>query len=350
MMRSLARSTRLLLFAAMIATLIGGALPGYGNAQEATPAADCVSTTPEENEELARFYWQEVVWGQQGKVAEVVSPDVVNHWGHGIESTGFDAFSETFATILSAFPDMSYTVNLVAAQDDLVASAWTGTGTQSGEWAGIAPTGNTVTMNGIAIFRVACGQIAETWVEANNLGLLAQLGSPDVPAFLADAAAPEATPEAAGAASTPCAGDSPEANLALVERWTTDVWVGQELAVLDEIASPDIVHHGAAFPDSHGVEAVKEGIQSQLAVFPDMDLVVDQAFADDHLVVVRWSGTGTDEGGFLGNPPSGQETAMSGINIYQVHCGQIVESWSEINGLGMLRQIQEAEASATPAA
>jgi hypothetical protein len=45
-------------------------------------------------------------------------------------------------------------------------------------------------------------------------------------------------------------------------------------------------------------------------------------------------------------------TDISGINIYRVNCGKIIESWSEINGIGMLRQIQAAEesAAATPAA
>jgi predicted ester cyclase len=99
------------------------------------------------------------------------------------------------------------------------------------------------------------------------------------------------------------------------------------------------------------VDAVMAGVSSQLAVYPDMNLAIDEAFAEGNLVAVRWSGTGTNEGEFLpGLAPSGQETAISGINIYQLNCGQIVESWSEINGLSMLRQIQEAGAAATPAA
>ena len=134
-----------------------------------------------------------------------------------------------------------------------------------------------------------------------------------------------------------------------MERWTNELWVGQNLDVLDEIASAEIIHHGGAFPDAHGVEAVMEGVSSQLATFPDMQLSIDETIADGDLVAVRWSGTGTNEGEFLpGLAPTGQETAISGINIYQVHCGQIVESWSEINGLAMLRQIQGAAATPVP--
>jgi predicted ester cyclase len=321
-------------------------------AQDATPEAECVTTTPEENKALVEAYWAEAVWGPQGKIAEIVAPDEIHHWGIAGTTNGFEEFLERWTLFNTTFPDLQFTVDLLAAQDDLVASLWTATGTHSGEWQGIAATNKEVTWQGINMFRIECGMIAESWGVANHLGLLAQLGSPDVPAFLADAAASEATPMTAASAATPCASDSPDANLALVERWTNDVWTGQNLDVLDEIASPDIIHHGGAFPDAHGVEAVKEGVRSQLAVFPDIKLGIDATITDGDLVVVRWSGTGTNEGEFIGHAPSGEVTDISGINIYRVNCGKIIESWSEINGIGMLRQIQAAEesAAATPAA
>jgi predicted ester cyclase len=321
-------------------------------AQDATPAAECVTTTPEENKALVEAYWAEAVWGPQGKIAEIVAPDEIHHWGIAGTTHGFEEFLERWTLFNTTFPDLQFTVDLLAAQDDLVASLWTATGTHSGEWQGIAATNKHVTWQGINMFRIECWKIAESWGEANHLGLLAQVGSPDVPAFLADTAASEATPVTAESAATPCATDSPEANLALVERWTNDVWTGQDLAVLDQIASPNIVHHGGAFPDAHGIEAVKDGVRSQLAVYPDITLGIDATIADGDLVAVRWSGTGTNEGEFLGHAPSGKEIAISGINIYRVNCGKIVESWSEINGIGMLRQIQgaETEAMATPTA
>lgn len=316
-------------------------------AQDATPEAECPTTTPEENEALVRAYWAEAVWGPQGKIAEIVAPDEVHDWGIGGVTTTFEEFSERWALFNAAFPDLEFTVDVIAAEGDLAASSWTATGTHAGEWLGIAPTNKEVTWQGINIFRIECGMIVESWGRADHLGLLAQLGATDVPALPAPATS-EATPLAA-AAATPCADDSPDANLAIAERWTTDVWTGQDLAVLDEIASPEIVHHGAAFPDVHGVEALKESIGRQIATFPDISLTIDVAFADGDLVVVGWSGTGTNEGEFLGVPPSGQETTLSGINIYRIACGKIVESWSEMNGLDVLRQVQGAAAPlATP--
>jgi len=320
------------------------------SAQDETPEAECVTTTPEENKALATAYWDEVVWAKQGKIAEIVALDEIHHWGIAGTTEGFDAFSERWNLFLTAFPDLEFTVDLVAADGDLAATAWTANGTQAGEWQGIAPTNKEVSWTGINVFRVACGQIIESWGEADHIGLLAALGAADMPKIPA-ASAGDATP-VTDSGATPCAGESADGNLAVATRWTNEVWSEQNLDVLDDIAHPAITHHGASFPDTHGVEELKQGIGRQFAAFPDMELTVDSAFADGDTVVVRWSGTGTNESEFLGLPPSGQETTMTGINIYRLACGQIVESWSEMNGLALIRQIQEADgaASATPAA
>lgn len=44
---------------------------------------------------------------------------------------------------------------------------------------GFAPTGKTITMTGIEMFRIENGKIAELWGEANLLGLMQQLGAKD---------------------------------------------------------------------------------------------------------------------------------------------------------------------------
>src|SRR5215216_2051425 len=187
-------------------------IPGStaGRAQEATPEANCAVTTLEENEALATSYWEEVWWGDQGKIAEIVAPDEVHHWGIGDDTTGFEEFSERWDQFFTAFPDLEFTVNLVAAEGDLAATHWTATGTQRGEWQGIAPTEREVTWQGVNIFRIECGQIVESWGEADHLGLLSQLGATDIPALMATPAAPAQAAPLADAA-TPCADDSAEA-------------------------------------------------------------------------------------------------------------------------------------------
>src|SRR5215213_9236610 len=314
------------------------ASPMTSGAQEATPEAECPVTTLEENEELATMYWEEVWWVDQGKIAEIVAPDEVHHWGIGDDTTGFAEFSERWGLFFTAFPELKFTVDRVAAEGDLVATHWTATGTHRGEWQGIAPTNREVTWQGINIFRIACGQIVESWSEADHLGLLSQLGATDIPALLAT---PATAAQAATSApmATPCADDSANANVATARRWTEEVYTGKDLAVLDEILDPSAVHHGAAFPDVAGVEAIKEALAGTFDSFPDITLAVDATIADGDLVVVRWSGTGTNNGPWLGLAPTGKTVNFTGINIYRFACGKIVESWSEIDALDVLRQL-----------
>ncbi|MBL8127479.1 MAG: ester cyclase [Chloroflexia bacterium] len=325
------------------------ALPASA-AQDATPAAECAVTTPEENAELARAYWVEGVWGPQGKIAEIVAPNEVHHWGIAGTTHGFDEFAERWALFNTAFPDLKFNVDQVTATDDMAATVWTATGTQEGEWQGIAPTGKTVSWTGINVFSIACGQIAESWGEADHVGLRAALGATDVPALPMAEAMTAGTPVAGDAAAS-CASPGAEANLATAERWSTEVWNNQDLGVLDEIASPEILHHGAAFPDVSGVDDLKGALTRQFEAFPDIVITVDDAFADDNAAVVRWSGTATLGGDFLGESASGAPLTFSGVNVYRMECGQIVESWSEMNTLDVLHQIRDAAAGdATPVA
>ena len=208
-------------------------------------------TTPEENEELATSYWEEVWWGDQGKIAEIVAPDEVHHWGIGGDTTGFEEFSERWDLFFTAFPDLEFTVDLVAAEGDLAATHWTATGTHRGEWQGIAPTDREVTWQGINIFRIECGQIVEVMGRGRPPRSAEPARRDRHPALMASPAAPaQAATSAAGA--TPCADDSAEANVATARRWTEEVYTGKDLAVLDEILDPSAIHHGAAFPDARG--------------------------------------------------------------------------------------------------
>ena len=306
-------------------------------AQEATPAPECIETTPEENEALVTMYWAEAVWGDQGTIEEIVAPDEIHDWGIGGVTNGFEEFSERWSLFLTAFPDLEFSVDLVAAEGDLAATLWTATGTQRGEWQGIAPTDREVTWQGINVFRIACGQIAEAWGEADHLGLRAQLGATDIPALMATPA--EAVAATSAPAATPCADDLADANVATARRWTEEVYTGKDLAVLDEILDPAAVHHGATFPDAVGVEAIGGALGGTFASFPDINLAVDTTIADGDLVVVRWSGTGTNDGPWLGMEPTGKTATFTGINIYRMACGKIVESWSEMDALSVLADL-----------
>ena len=64
----------------------------------------------------------------------------------------------------AAFPDMTFTVDLLIESNDLVVSNWTVRGTHTGApFYDVPASGNPVTINGTAILRICDGQITEHW-------------------------------------------------------------------------------------------------------------------------------------------------------------------------------------------
>ncbi len=169
--------TRVLSLSLLVGLWLGLTIPFLtAAAQEATPAV-CPPGTIEENKALVERYWADV-WtaGGEEAVAEILSPDEVHHWGVGGDTVGHEPFIERLTTFLAAFPDFAITVDLMVGEGDLIVSSWTATGTQEGEWMGIPATGTKVEYTGVNFFRIACGQIIESWGEADHLSLLRQLG------------------------------------------------------------------------------------------------------------------------------------------------------------------------------
>lgn len=76
------------------------------------------------------------------------------------------------------FPDWTVTVGDVVAQDDKVAYRWTMHGTQQGEFEGIAPTGKSVTANGMTFLRLRDGMVVEDNFESSSPSATEQLALP----------------------------------------------------------------------------------------------------------------------------------------------------------------------------
>jgi predicted ester cyclase len=61
--------------------------------------------------------------------------------------------------------------------------------------------------------------------------------------------------------------------------------------------------------------------------------------AEDDVVVERFTASGTHRGELMGAAPTGQTVFLKSINIFRVHEGQVVEWWSRLDELGLIRQL-----------
>lgn len=130
----------------------------------------------EANKNIIRRYMAEGV--NQGKVSIADQLFTSNFVFHFAGSPALDraGWAQTTSVFHTGFPDQHTMTEELIAEGEQVAARFTFSGTHRGEFQGIAPTGKSVTMSGMAFWRMMDGKIAEHWVETDSVGLLQQLG------------------------------------------------------------------------------------------------------------------------------------------------------------------------------
>jgi steroid delta-isomerase-like uncharacterized protein len=137
----------------------------------------------EQNKQLVRRAIEEV-WnqGNYAVVDELTASDIVVHASlpdHEIH--GPRGIKQFYAALRDGFPDLHFTIEDQIAEGDRVVTRWTARGTHTGTFKGIPPTGKQGVVSGIDIDRIANGKVVECWPNADELGLLQQLGVLPVP-------------------------------------------------------------------------------------------------------------------------------------------------------------------------
>ena len=56
-------------------------------------------------------------------------------------------------------------------------------------------------------------------------------------------------------------------------------------------------------------------------------------------MVARVTGSGTHTGELMGIPPTGKRLEMTGIVIYRIEGGNIIERWAQHDVVGLMRQM-----------
>src|SRR2546423_14784711 len=132
---------------------------------------------------------------------------------------------------------------------------------------------------------------------------------------------------------------SPEANTASVRRFYDEVFNKKNRAAIDEFIDPNQVDHDAPPGTPGGLKGAKQTLTMYLTAFPDLHFTVEDIIAEGDKVVARLTTRGTQQGAFMGIPPTGKQAAVTAIDINRYAGGKSVEHWLHMDTLGLLQQL-----------
>jgi predicted ester cyclase len=139
---------------------------------------------PSENEIAVGKFW-DAYWskGDQSVAEEIFDPnlrDIDPNWPSGADG-GIPAMLEKNNFYYGLMPDLHCKALRQLVVGDQIVTQWQAVGTHHGEYAGIEPTGNEITISGISIFTCRNGKIVEQVVEYDVVGMLRQMGATTIP-------------------------------------------------------------------------------------------------------------------------------------------------------------------------
>jgi predicted ester cyclase len=117
----------------------------------------------EKNKAIVRRLMEELAKGNVDVIDELLSPDFVDRSLVPGQGPTREDFKRTNREILDALSTISFTIVEQIAEGDTVVTKYRHRFVSRGEFAGIPPTGEEETVEGIEIHRISGGKITEEW-------------------------------------------------------------------------------------------------------------------------------------------------------------------------------------------
>ncbi|CAB1274694.1 ester cyclase [Candidatus Nitrosacidococcus tergens] len=139
-----------------------------------------------------------------------------------------------------------------------------------------------------------------------------------------------------------------EQNKAIVDRWFTEFWgTNFNIAIVDEIAAPDMLSKYSVHFPRRGREPIKVFITEFRAAFPDLNFWrTADLIAEGDYVIGQWEGGGTHTGTAfvdfsVGRLPAatGRKMHFNGVSVLKLIDGQISEEIGYDDSLTVLTQL-----------
>ncbi len=200
------------------------------------------------------------------------------------------------------------TVNALLLDGDAAIAVWTVTGDAPPENGATPGPAAPRRWEGVDVYRLACGRIAEVWTLEQRI---------DDPAAMPLANPPDRT------CDTP-APTRAEADAAL-RVWLVDGWSRSDLSAVNALLDPDVAYHSVPYSETNGPAGADDAIAGTRAVVPDLSNTPETPVIDGEWTGAHWRAEGANTGG---DDPTGRWATWTGVDVLRLQCGRIVEIWS----------------------
>ena len=136
---------------------------------------------------------------------------------------------------------------------------------------------------------------------------------------------------------------SSTSNEAIYRRIIDEIFNKGNMSVADELLAPSCVEHQRGGLGA-GPEGIKRTATFLRAAFPDFTLTIEDLVVDGDKIWARQRGGGTNEGRFLGHPPTGKKVYVEVFDVCRFENGKMVEHWGVPDQLGILLGLGVIEA------
>ena len=298
------------------------------------------TSAAQRKDELARAFFDAVNTDDQARIDELIDRGFQSYGLRGTRSrTGLKRYH---ADLRRSFSDLRFDVHEnvgVRVQGDLVALRTVITGMHTGDYAGVAATGNAIQTSASHIFRVDEDRLVEHWPVLDTYRILVAIGAIPRAAtvfqeqYLRVPASPGGLfQERLGTEFGPGAGRAltREESLAAVRRLYDGVIASGRADDVDMVAEGYIQNSGWT-PD--GRAAFADAIVVNRGAMPDGRAIQTHMVAEHNRVASRsvWDGTITD---------SGHAADFTTLDFFRIEDGLVAEHWESVDWVRAYQSFQ----------
>ena len=260
-----------------------------------TSAAYAQDDVEKANKAVVTRFFQELINEENLDVIdELVVPGYVEHMV--AEETVYEdpqTLKDEWAGILAEFSPVEVEIEDMMADGDRVITRFSA-----------SVKDGAAAWTGIGIHRLEDGQIVEYWEQADQLGMMTQLGMLPDPREL-------------------------EANKAVLRRVVDEVFNQQNLDAVEELYAPNFVEH-RFFGDfvAEDYAAIQDDISQIFSGMSDLQLEISDMIADGDQVMARFTETSEEAG-----------VDVTGVYIARLEDGRIAEAWDYTDMINLFAQL-----------